>query len=88
MDAGMMDAGVDGGTPLPGKVDAAKAKSTFEEDCSQCHELSEVDDAPPSSKKEIDELVDRMIENGYEAEPANLQLIKWYLDTYYVQKKK
>ena len=67
-------------------VDPAKAKEAFQEECSQCHELSDVDEAPPKNDKEIDQLMERMIENGLETEPQVIRAIKWYLDAHYIKK--
>jgi hypothetical protein len=68
-------------------VDPNKARAAFEEQCSQCHELEDVHDQPPASVADIDELIDRMIENGMEdVSPGDLRLIKWYLLKRYVDK--
>ncbi len=61
------------------QIDEAMARSTYEDTCSLCHELSDVDSSPPQSADEVDELIDRMIENDMEAEPDELRVIKWYL---------
>lgn len=80
----------DGGAPPapepPKKVDLAKAKPVFEETCSQCHELADVANAPPATAAEVDALIQRMIDNGMEAEAPDIELIRGYLNATYVKK--
>ena len=79
--------GEDGGAGMDmSKIDPAKAKATFEETCSQCHELSDVDKDPPKADKDIDPLIERMIENGMEAEAADIAQVKFYLLEHFVKK--
>jgi mono/diheme cytochrome c family protein len=90
-DAGAGEAGDGGAAPTPAptpakSVDLAKAKTAYEEQCSQCHELSDVDDAPPTSRAETDELIQRMIDNGMEVDAADIELIRAYLNTTFVKK--
>ena len=59
--------------------DPAEAKELYEDECSLCHELDEVDNAPPTSPDEVDELVNRMIENGLDLDEESLAKIKWHL---------
>ena len=69
-------------------VDPKKAKAVYEEQCSQCHELEDVDNDPPGSAEDIDELMERMIENGMEdVSPDDIKLIKWYLLDHFVNEK-
>lgn len=70
-------------TPPP-VVDMSKAKEVYEDLCSQCHELSDVDDDPPTTAAETKELIRRMIENDLEAEPEELELIEAYLNATFV----
>ncbi len=67
--------------------DAAKAKEAFEDICSQCHETSDVDETPPGSQQELTELIERMIENGLEAEKEEMTLIREYLTQTFVNKQ-
>jgi mono/diheme cytochrome c family protein len=93
--AAVADAGPaadDGGAAAPSepaepKVDLAKAKASYEDLCSQCHELSDVDDEPPTTIAETKELITRMVDNGMEAEPAELKAIEAYLLETFVNKK-
>ena len=84
------DATTDTPPPQPAvpKVDPKQAKTAFEDECSQCHELSDVHDNPPKSHKETDELILRMIEdNEFEADKPTIELIRWYMNAHYVDKK-
>ncbi len=65
--------------PARKPFDMAKAKQIYQEECSQCHDLSDVTDAPPGSRKEVNEVLRRMIENGLELERDDLSLIRGYL---------
>ena len=66
--------------------DGAQAKSDFEETCSQCHETTDVDSAPPADEAELNELIERMVENGMEAEKEQLARIKEYMRRTYIKK--
>lgn len=68
-------------TPNP-----AKAKSLFEDECSQCHDISDIDDDPPGSRRSINRLMERMTENGLELGRRKARIIKWYLNEHYVKK--
>jgi len=65
--------------------DLGIAKATFEETCSQCHRLTNVDRSPPGSAKEAGELVARMVENGLEAPQQDLEQIVFYLTRAYAK---
>jgi len=54
-------------------------KPLLEKHCTECHELSEIEKKPPKSKKEVDNLMHRMIDNGLEAPDADLRAISAYL---------
>ncbi len=71
----------DGGAPAP----AGNAKPLLEKHCTQCHELSELDKKPPKSKKEVDNLMGRMVDNGLEAPDADLKAISAYLVATYAK---
>ena len=70
---------------LTKNFDLAATKQTFEATCSQCHKLSNVDNAPPSSTKEASELVSRMVSNGLKAPQDDLEQIVFYLAKTYVK---
>jgi mono/diheme cytochrome c family protein len=55
------------------------AKQTFEATCTQCHGLKNVEKSPPQSLKEARELVERMVDNGLEAEQEELEQVVFYL---------
>ena len=59
------------------------AKALFSELCSQCHDLSEVDNAPPASKEDTRALIARMIENGLYIEEDQIQIVTRYLNETY-----
>lgn len=66
--------------------DLGESKELYEEECSLCHELEEVDNKPPTDRASIDELIVRMIENGMELEEADLEKVKFYLLKRFVDK--
>ncbi|MFY0538978.1 c-type cytochrome [Nannocystis pusilla] len=62
---------VDPAAPAP-TYDAAAAQKAFETRCSECHELAEVDKKPPTSAREVKEVIERMVaDNGMAAPPAS-----------------
>ncbi len=66
--------------PAAKKIDEAAAQKAYETVCSECHELSDVDAAPPTNAQEVDDLIQRMIEdNDMEADKATLELVQWYM---------
>lgn len=79
-------------TPAPAPparpaVDLAKAKKVYEEICAQCHDLSDVDAAPPKTAKESREMIQRMIvENDAEISKQDIVLIAAWLDAHFVKK--
>ena len=64
--------------------DAVRAKALFEETCTQCHELDEIEQFPLTSAADVSELLARMVENGLEAEEADLEQIVTYIKKTYV----
>lgn len=78
--------------PAPAKpaapaVDLAKAKKVYEEVCAQCHDLSDVDAAPPKTAAESREMIQRMIkENDAEISKDQFKLIAAWLDAHFVNK--
>lgn len=67
--------------------DLEMCKSTFENTCSMCHKLSNVDNSPPTSVKEASALVTRMVSNGLKAPQENLEQIVFYLMKTYVEQE-
>lgn len=73
--------------PKQNPIDLAKAKKTYEAICSQCHELAEVDAAPPRSPAESRAMLQRMIkENDAEISREQFKLIAGWLDAHFVAK--
>ena len=66
------------------KIDAKLAASTFKSECSQCHGISDVDNAPPKSRAEINSLIKRMVGNGFDANKATIRLIKFHMAKKYL----
>ncbi len=65
--------------PAKKPFDMAKAKALYQEECSLCHGLSDVTDAPPGSRKEVNQVLSRMIENGLDLDKQDLSLIRGYM---------
>ena len=64
--------------------DLGKAKATFEEVCSQCHELSDIDKAPPKSPSAARAMIQRMIkDNEAELTAEQIKLVAAWLDEKY-----
>jgi mono/diheme cytochrome c family protein len=77
--AAMSGAPADPAAP-PAVMDEKKAQATYETICSQCHELSDVDKAPPTTPEEVSAVIKRMIDdNDMKAEKAELEMIEWYM---------
>jgi hypothetical protein len=53
--------------------------------CSKCHPSSDIDDAPPRTRRAVDTLVARMVDNGLEASRADLSMVRAYLVATYVK---
>ncbi len=67
--------GTEEGAGAPAPYDAGAAQKAYEAICSQCHDLGEVDKKPPSSAKEVREVIERMVaDNGLSAPPRELDL--------------
>ena len=73
------------GTMAP-PFDLDRAKQLFESVCSQCHETSDVGDAPPTTEQEARELVIQMVENGLSEPDEDLQQIIFYLTQTYAKR--
>ncbi|PCC71379.1 hypothetical protein SAMN02745121_00921 [Nannocystis exedens] len=71
----------------PPTIDPAVARKTYESVCSQCHELSEVEKAPPTSEAEVIEVIRRMIEdNEMKATPEQITQIEWHMIKVFVHR--
>ena len=66
------------------KIDPKVAASTFKEECSLCHGLSDIDAAPPKSKAELNALLKRMVNNGFEADQKTIKLIRFHMARKYL----
>jgi cytochrome c5 len=66
--------------------DLATSKKIFESTCVKCHALTEVSGSPPTTDKQVTELVKRMVGNGLTAPEKDLQQIAFYLKETYVKK--
>jgi hypothetical protein len=74
--------------PAVASLDPVKAAKTYEQVCSQCHELSDVDDNPPKSRKQVDAIIRRMVEeNELEASKSELALCRFHLIRHFVEGK-
>lgn len=65
--------------------DEVEAKELFEDKCSQCHSLGDVEDYPPRSKEETTEIISRMIEIGLYLEEPEIELITRYINENYLE---
>ena len=70
--------------PVEDAYDLEAAKELFEITCSLCHDLSDVDNVPPTSEEETTELIARMIDNGLFLEEEDIKIIARYLNETYV----
>ena len=65
--------------------DFSVAKELFENTCTMCHELDEMDSYSLTNDQEVRDLVGRMVENGMEAEEEEMEQIIWYINQEYIQ---
>jgi cytochrome c553 len=63
----------------------ADAQILFKQKCSQCHDHTQVEQAPPASRADVIALVQRMVGNGLDASETELGTIIRYLTTTYTQ---
>jgi len=63
----------------------AAAEKLFMQKCSQCHDHTQVEQAPPATKADVVALVQRMVGNGLAASEAELGAIIRYLNVTYTQ---
>jgi mono/diheme cytochrome c family protein len=74
--------------PAAPAVDLGKAKMTYEDVCSQCHDLADVDAAPPMSADESTSLIRRMItENDAELSKDQIEDCHAYMVAHFIDKK-
>jgi mono/diheme cytochrome c family protein len=69
----------------PPTVDLVAAKAAYQRVCSKCHPTSDTDESPPRSRRAVDALMARMIDNGLEAEAADLRMVRAYLVATYAR---
>jgi mono/diheme cytochrome c family protein len=67
------------------KFDLPATKALFEETCSLCHALSNVEKSPPANEEEATSLVDRMIDNGLNVTDDEFEQIVFYLTKTYAK---
>ncbi len=80
-------AGTDAVAPPATKPDLTKARATYEEVCSQCHELADVDKAPPRTAVDARTMIHRMIEtNEAELTAEQIEDVAAWLEATYVNK--
>ena len=72
--------------PDTASYDPDAARALFEDVCSQCHPLSDVDNAPPTSESETRELIARMIENGLFIVEEEIEIVARYMNETYVNR--
>ena len=63
----------------------AEAKALFEDKCSQCHPVTDVEDYPPRSEEETTEVIARMIETGLYLEEEEIEIITRYINENYLE---
>ena len=63
----------------------AAAEKLFKQKCSQCHDHTQIEQAPPATKADVLALVQRMVGNGLAASEAELGAIIRYLNVTYTQ---
>ena len=64
-----------------------EAKVLFEDKCSQCHPITDVEDYPPETTEDTTEVINRMIEHGLYLEEEEIELITRYVNENYVVKE-
>lgn len=76
---------VEQATPSPvDTYNAAEVKVLFEDKCSQCHPITDVEDYPPVSKEDTTDVINRMIEYGLYLGEEEIELITRYVNENYV----
>ncbi len=76
-------------TAMEGVTDAtfepAVAKQVFERKCTQCHEVADTEKHPWKDADEVKVVVERMVDNGLEATPEELDVCRKYVTVTYVK---
>ena len=70
--------------PDAASYDPDAAQALYEDACSQCHPLDDIDNAPPISAEETQEIIARMIENGLFLLEEEIETIARYMNETYV----
>ncbi len=72
-------------TVVEDTYDAVEAKVLFEDKCSQCHPITDVEDYPPRSEEETTEVIARMIDTGLYLEEEEIEIIARYINETYLE---
>lgn len=67
-------------------LNLSEAKNVFEKTCSGCHVLGKVEQKPPRSEQETRELIIKMVDEGLDALPTEIEQIAFYLTATYAKK--
>lgn len=67
------------GVRAESNFDQAAAAELFEQTCSQCHGIEELDAFPLPSKEAVRDLLARMVDNGLDVTESELDQVAWYL---------
>ncbi len=74
--------------PRKQAIDLVAAKKVYEEQCSQCHELTEIVNNPPKTAEQTREMIQRMIkENEAELTAEHIEQVAAFLDAEFVAKR-
>ena len=65
--------------------DLGAARALFEETCTMCHELDEVEHYPFQTEEDIADLLERMVDNGLEVTAQGSKTIARYLAQTYLE---
>ncbi len=65
--------------------DQVATAELFEQTCSQCHGLEEVEAFPLLTREAVHDLLGRMVENGLDVTEQELEQVAWYLNETYVR---
>ena len=61
------------------EFDQEEARALFQMNCSLCHSLTKIEEAPPRSETEVHDLIERMAANGLIASEDEIQKVTQYL---------
>jgi len=65
--------------------DLTTTKELFEDVCTQCHTLANVENSPPANEQEATALVERMVDNGQDVTNEEFEQVVFYLIKTYVK---